>query len=52
MEFSMEELNKTITSNGIKLAGFEVIKLGMVFTFILFYVIFIYRQNVLKEASS
>ena len=52
MEFSMEELNRTITSNGIKLAGFEAIKLGMVFAFILLYVIFIYRQNVLKETSS
>ncbi|MDT8316719.1 MAG: hypothetical protein RQ824_01860 [bacterium] len=52
MEFSMEELNKSITSNGIKLAGFEAIKLGMVFAFILLYVIFIYRQNILKEASN
>ena len=52
MEFSMEELNKTITSNGIKLAGFEAIKLGMVFAFILLYVIFVYRQNALKEASN
>ncbi len=52
MEFSIAEMNARIKTDSIESAAFEAIKLGIVFAFILFYVVYTFRYNLARPNCS